>query len=233
VFISGLRLSFLGQQVLCRYRAASKLARLYLNTRWRWTPYENIAAHVPPQGLILDLGSGHGLLSLAMSLSEPGRTIRGVDHEPTRVELAREAAAGQANVEFAIGGLLEAVTDESLSGRVAGIVIMDAIHYLDYDEQEVLLSGARKALRPGGVLLIRDVDASAGKSFIVNRLYEKAMTGLGFTRADRLNFRSNDEWLQVLAKAGFEAASTPCNRFPFADLLFACRRPAVQAALAA
>lgn len=233
MFTSGIRLSSLGRQVLSRYRGASRTARLYLNTRWRWTPYESIAAHVPPQGMILDLGAGHGLLSLAMGLSEPGRTIRGIDHEPSRVHMAREAAAGQANLEFATGSLLDAVGDAALRGKVAGIVIMDAIHYLDYGDQEKLLTGARKALQPGGVLLIRDVDASAGKSFIVNRLYEKAMTGLGFTRGDRLNFRTNCEWLQVLAKAGFECASAPCSRFPFADLLFSCRLPAAHAAVAA
>src|SRR2546422_4897995 len=34
---------------------------------------------------------------------------------------------------------------------------------------------ARKSLQPGGVLLIRDVDASAGKNFFINRMHEKVM----------------------------------------------------------
>ena len=223
----------LGQQVLSRYRGATTRARLFLKARWAWTPYEQIAAWLPAHGKILDLGSGHGLLSLALGLNAPNRIIRGIDHDPKRVVMAQQAATGLTNLEFTTGNLLDAVADESLCGTVAGIVIMDALHYLDCREQELFLAYSRAALRPGGVLLIRDVDAGAGKSFFVNRLYERAMTGLGFTRADRLNFRTRGEWLQLLANAGFESACEPCSRYPFADLLFVCKLPAVQAALAA
>src|SRR5207244_4171982 len=100
------RLSSLGRQVLDRYRGAGMSARLFLNLRWRWTPYEEIARRVPTRGQILDLGSGHGLLSLAMSLSAPARTIRGIDHDAKRVEMASKAAAGLSNLQFAVSGLL-------------------------------------------------------------------------------------------------------------------------------
>ena len=226
-------LSSLGRQVLGRFGRAGISARLFLNARWRWTPYEQIASRVPAKGIILDLGSGHGLLSLAMSLSEPQRKIRGIDHEPSRVAMAQHAATGLTNLEFATGNLLEAVADDGLRGNVAAIVILDALHYLTAAEQEIFLAHCRRALQPGGVLLIRDVDADAGNSFFINRFYERTMTGLGFTRADRLNFRPRGEWHQLLASAGFESASEPCSRFPFADLLFVSRLSAAQAALAA
>lgn len=228
-----LRLSTLGRRVLGRYRGAGSAARLFLNARWRWTPYEQIAGRLAPQGLMLDLGSGHGLLSLAMGLSEPRRTIRGIDHDPRRVRLARQAAAGLTNVEFATGNVLDAVADPSLCGTVAGIVVMDMIHYLPYAEQELFLARCRVLLQHGGDLLIRDVDADAGKSFVINRVHERVMTSLGFTRGERLNFRSRGEWLRVLAGAGFQAASEPCSRFPFADLLFHCRLAPALAARAA
>jgi SAM-dependent methyltransferase len=233
VFASGPGLSSLGRQILSRYAGAGMTARLYLSMRWRWTPYEHIAAFLPTKGTILDLGSGHGLLSMALGLSQPARTIRAIDHEPGRVIIAQKAAAGLANLQFSTGGLLDAVGDDRLRVKVAGIAILDAIHYLDYDEQEVFLARARKALQPGGILLIRDVDAGAGKNFLVNRLYERAMTGLGFTSADRLNFRTHHEWRRLLTRAGFESASEPCSRFPFADLLFICKLPAAHAARAA
>ena len=229
VIAPNLRLSSLGRQVLSRYGGAGVAARFYLNLRWRWTPYERIAACVPSQGLILDLGSGHGLLSLAMGLSEPGRTIVGIDHDPQRVLLARQAAAGIANLDYATGSLLEAVANAARRGRISAIVILDALHYLNRAEQEAFLAHARTSLQPHGVLVIRDVDAGAGKNFLVNRVYEKTMTGLGFTRAKGLTFRTQHEWLEVLAQSGFQTASEPCSRFPFADRLFVCT-PSVQVA---
>jgi predicted RNA methylase len=40
---------------------------------------------------MLDLGSGHGLLAFALSLSHQGEVI-GVDHDPDRVRVAEAAA---------------------------------------------------------------------------------------------------------------------------------------------
>jgi 2-polyprenyl-3-methyl-5-hydroxy-6-metoxy-1,4-benzoquinol methylase len=215
-----LRLGTLGKDVLRRYRHASMSARWFLNARWRWTPYEQIASRVPARGLILDLGAGHGLLSIALALGSSERKIRGIDHDERRIAVAQKAAADLGNLEFKSGGLLDAVADRELWGAVSGIVVMDAMHYLTHHEQIVFLANARQALAPGGVLLIRDVDAAAGKNFIINRWHERIMTGLGFTRASQLHFRTQSDWLQVLAEAGFAAACEPCSRFPFADLLF-------------
>lgn len=220
----GFRLSPLGRRVLSRYHGAGVATRLFLNARWRWTPYEAVAARLPASGTILDLGSGHGLLSLALAMGGPGRTVRGTDHDARRVGLARRAAEGVANLEFTPGNLLDAAGDGTASGTVAGVVVLDALHYLSHDEQELFLARCRAALRePDGVLLVRDVDAGAGPASQFNRLYERVMTGLGITRAERLHFRSRAGWIAALAGAGFDVACEPCGRFPFADLLFACR----------
>lgn len=223
----------LGRRVRARYRGAGTGTRLYLNARWRWTPYEAVAARLPTSGTILDLGCGHGLLSLAAALAEPGRMVRGTDHDLGRAELARRAGVGLDNLQFAAGNLLDAV-DKQPPGTVAGIVVLDALHYLSFDEQERFLARCRSALRqPDGVLLVRDVDAGAGSTGRFNRLYERVATGLGFTRADRLHFRTRAGWHDALARAGFSVASEPCSRFPFADLLFTGRPLAVAAVRAA
>ena len=78
----GFRLTSLGRDVLSRYREAGLSARMFLNLRWRWTPYEEIARRIPAKGVILDLGLGHGLLAL----SEPARIVRGFDHDEKRAE---------------------------------------------------------------------------------------------------------------------------------------------------
>lgn len=224
------RLSPIGREVLQRYQGLSRSARLFLSARWRWTPYEQIASHVPTAGTVLDFGAGHGLLSLAMKLSAPDRIIRGIDHDAGRVDIARRAAAGLANIEFQTGTLESALAEQA---SVAGIVVIDAMHYLTLEAQERFVRRAWEVLAPGGVLLIRDVDADAGGTFFINRLHEKIMTGLGFTRADRLHFRTQAQWQELLTGAGFECAHEKCSRFPFADRLFRCRRLAQSQAMAA
>ncbi len=231
--MTAVRLTALGRDVLNRYGGAGYSARIFLNLRWRWTPYEEIASRLPEQGAILDLGSGHGLLSMALAINQPGRAVRGIDHDISRLELARRAASGMANLSYSAGGLLEAIAEPALRGSLAGIVAMDTLHYLTLPGQEAFLANARRALRPDGVLLIRDVDAGAGKTFLINRWHERIMTGLGFTRAERLNFRRQADWLRILAQTGFDAASEPCSRFPFADQLFVCRPTVAHVSLAA
>jgi SAM-dependent methyltransferase len=223
----------LGRDVLSRYGHASRAARVFLNARWRWTGYEPVAARLPADGLILDLGSGHGLLSLALGLSAPGRTVRGIEHDPHRIDIATRAAAQIPNVAFQCNDFFAALVDDSLCGAVAGIALMDTLHYLRFDVQEQLLARCRQLLRPDGVLVMRDVDAEAGKTFLVTSLHEKIATGLGLTRAEGLRFRGKTNWLAALTAAGYEAHGERYTRFPFADVLFECRPTRVAAAQAA
>lgn len=217
------RLTPLGLRVLQRYRGSGLKTRGFLRARWAWTPYEQIAAILPSSGTILDLGSGHGLLSLTMALSKPERFICGIDHDARRVEMSQQAANALPNAQFVVGDMLKAVAKQRLVGSLAGIVVMDAMHYLSFEDQETFLQNAIAALRPGGVLLVRDIDAGAGKTFWINRLFERMMVGLGFTCADRLHFRNREEWHDLFVRNGFEASSEPCSRFPFADRLFICK----------
>lgn len=215
----------LGSEVLGRYRGVSWLTRLFLNLRWCWTPYEEIASKLPREGTILDLGSGHGLLALVMALQCSGRQVRGTDHDAGRFALARRAAHGLENLDFQAGNLLERVRDEKIDLAPAGIVIMDTLHYLSPEEQNRLVRWAYSVLVPGGIFLVRDVDAGAGLSYLWNNLHERVMTGLGFTRAERMHFRARTEWEELFQGPGFAVTSEKCSRFPFADLLFTCTKP--------
>lgn len=214
----------LRRTILHRYRQAPLGTQLFLHARWHWTPYEAIAARLPDQGTILDLGSGHGLLSMTLALGSERRRVRGIDHDPLRVAVAQRAGRRLSNLHFEIGSLLDAIHDD-LSADLTGIVVMDTLHYLSAEEQEAFAARAYALLPPGGVLLVREVDADAGRTFFWNRWHERLMTGLGFTRGERLIFRGRAEWEDLFRKHGFEAASERCGRFPFADVLFACRRP--------
>jgi len=75
------------------FSAAPLSTRWFIRLRWKLTPYREIAARLPTGGRVLDLGSGHGLLSLALSMGSDKREIIGIDHDQARVRLAERAAA--------------------------------------------------------------------------------------------------------------------------------------------
>jgi hypothetical protein len=108
---------------------------------------------------------------------------------------------------------------------------MDVLHYLPHDQQQEFVRTAHDKLRPGGVLLVRDVDTAAGFRSFLNRRYERLMTGIGFTRAGQLHFRTRAEWQELFHDGAFAVQSESCGHFPFADVLFTCHKPAEAAAL--
>jgi SAM-dependent methyltransferase len=214
----------LSAEVLSRYRAASLATRLFLRARWQFTPYEILAARLPARGLILDLGSGHGLFALTLALQSDHRRILAVDHDRRRVKVARQAAAGLPAVQVHAGPLEHVLA--AAQPPIAGIVLLDTLHYLSATDQEAAVQRAYQLLSPEGLLLVREVDAGAGLTARIGRLHERLMTGLRLTRAGRLVFRTASAWEELLRRYGFRVRSEPCPSLCWADRLFLCRKEA-------
>jgi SAM-dependent methyltransferase len=211
------------------FSGASLSTRSFIWLRWKLTPYREIAAVLPKEGRILDLGSGHGLLSLALSMGSDRREIIGIDHDPARVRLAAGAAARYEifpKPRFEVGDLEKALATFA-SRSLSGIAMIDILHYLSPDGQAALLHEAARALEPGGILAVREVDPDGGVAAIWNRLYENVATRIGFTRSARthLEFRSVAGWTTVLESAGLDVRSEPCGSSLFSDVLFVAKRP--------
>jgi cyclopropane fatty-acyl-phospholipid synthase-like methyltransferase len=195
--------------------------RLFLRARYRLTPYSQMAAHLPRQGRILDLGCGHGLLGLTLALEAAEREVLGIDHDPARVKLAARAARGIANLSFEKGSLLAPPP-----GPWNGIAAIDVFHYFETRMQNAVLAHLRDALAPGGVFIMREVDPTGGIASRWNRAYEKIATRSGFTRSSEkqnLYFRAPADWVKQLESSGFEVQTERCSSPIFADILYVCR----------
>ena len=209
-------------QILSRYRDIPFSLRLFLIARWYLTPYESMARELPPEGDILDLGSGHGLLSLAVALQHPSRNVLGLDHDEKRNEVASGAARAVPNLKIASGTLLKPP-----ARLFKGITLIDVMHYFDSDTQKQILAGAQAALPCGGVLLVREVNPQGGIVARWNRFYEKMATRSGFTHSEKksdLYFRSPEEWASLLEDLGFLVRHRPCSSVLFSDVLFICEK---------
>ncbi|HKC81926.1 MAG TPA: class I SAM-dependent methyltransferase [Gemmatimonadaceae bacterium] len=213
-----------GSRVASLFSDAPLSTRAFIWLRWNSTPYPRIASVLPARGRMLDLGSGHGLLALALSLGSGERAIIGVDHDAGRVRLAASAMANSGIVSkprFEVGDLertLATFPDASLTG----IAMIDILHYFDAAAQTTLLREAARVLKPAGILAMREVDSAAGVSAVWNRFYENLSLKVGFTRSLRRQpeFRSASSWTRVLESTGFTVRSELCGSPIFADVLF-------------
>jgi 2-polyprenyl-3-methyl-5-hydroxy-6-metoxy-1,4-benzoquinol methylase len=109
----------------------------------------------PAQGRVLEIGCGHGLLSLYLALSSPGRRVVGVDIDGDKIALARRAAErlapGEAHVSF-----LTVASGELPKGPFDAIVVCDVLYLLGPPARRALLDAAVDQLAADGVLLIKE-----------------------------------------------------------------------------
>lgn len=202
--------------ILRRYRGGGAGARLYRRLRLRFGGLAALAARLPREGLVVDLGCGEGLLVHLLRDAAPGVRVLAVDHDAARIARVAASAPG---VEVACADF---ATFEL--PPCDGIALVDVLHYLDAAAQERLLDRAAAALRPGGTLLLREPDAGGGWRFRLARLHERVFLGLGWTRAALGRFRSGAEWTSLLAARGLAAECEP-PRGPYADRVVVGRKP--------
>jgi SAM-dependent methyltransferase len=208
--------------VVRRYRGQPWLTRAYLVLRRIVLPVDEIERHVPPAGRVLDACCGYGLVALVIAMRGPDRQVVGVDLDADRIRVAREAAAGIANVAF------EAADLRDVGARAADvIVLLDSLHYFSPGAQRQVLRDCRSALGDGGLLICRDALRERGPRYWWNWLHERVMVGFSITETrDRsLHFVTRNEMIEQLNGAGFCMQSEHRTRpwLPYSDRLFVAR----------
>lgn len=194
-----------GRQVLDLYREAPWSVRLHVGVRWATCPLGAVAAQIPTTGRILDVGCGHGLLSLLLAQGSVDRQITGIDVDSEKVAVAK-LAARRSKLSVACDFALMP-PGEIPDGPWDAAVVADVLYLLDSDDQHGLLRSCAQRLAPDGVLVVKEMAPTPAWKATWNRVQETASvrllritTGQGdftFTPPDRLAAWLTDEGLRV------------------------------------
>ena len=210
-------------RLLSLYQGAPVPARAHVRVRWATCPFRAVAAELPESGSILEVGCGHGLLSLYLALTSPDRRVTGIDVDEDKLAAARAAATK--------GGL--AATFQAVEGGAVpdgpwdGIAIVDVLYLLSADDQRSLLKSCADRLAPGGVLAVKEMAPVPRWKARWNVLQETASVKLlGITAGEELTFLPPVELASAMAAGGLEVRERPLHRrYPHPHHLLVGRRP--------
>jgi len=154
---------------------------------------------VPRSGFILDLGCGYGLATHWLAQYTDQRTFLGVDYDEEKIRVALRTAPNHGRIKFETGDILE--MDYPACDAV---LLLDVLHYWMPDKQQAILEKARRALRPGGKLILRDGAKAEDAAHQHVHRWEVFATkvGLNHTR-EGLHFQTLTELQAALKRAGF------------------------------
>jgi SAM-dependent methyltransferase len=190
---------------------------------------------LPSGGTLLDVGCGQGLALALLAEAKiadearawppdwppPPRFERMVGIEVRRrvANIARAALEADAEVIDADA--------RALSIAPARVVLLfDVLQLLPPGDQEALLATMAARLESGGVLIVREADASAGWRFAAVRFGNRLKLIAAGTWRQPFHPRTEEEWRACFARHGFASQARPMGKPPFANVMFRLTAPA-------
>lgn len=192
---------------------------------------------IPDDARVLDIGCGQALLASWLHTAAARHTAGDWPSgwppppRPGTYHGIERMARDVARAEAALAGLGPRVRIECADMRTAAfpacdvVVILDVLHYVDFEAQAAVLDRVRTALAPHGTLLLRVGDAGAGLPFRLSLWVDHVVTRLHGHRLGRLYCRPLADWQALLAAHGFAVRAVPMSSgTPFANVLLIADR---------
>jgi SAM-dependent methyltransferase len=166
---------------------------------------ERLCALRPERGRLLDVGSGLGFLM--DSAARAGWTVEGVEASPTAAAWARKLTGAEV-----MEGLME--TADIPAGEFDAVTILDTLRHVP--DPMALLRSARRALRPGGLLMVREINRDIQRvgTRLLGRKNPGAPTGprKAFEYAQRFSPKSILHALRLTGYSGCWVEPSPTFR---------------------
>lgn len=146
-------------EVASAYASEPWTTRAHTMVRWATSPMAAVERELPERGRVLEIGCGHGMFCVTAALGSPDRTVLGADIDGAKLVEARRAAAaaglGEDRLEFLeVEPDWRPPTDELYDA----VVILDVLYLLGVPGALELTRAAARVVRPGGRLLVKEMD---------------------------------------------------------------------------
>lgn len=178
------------EQLLKSYTYKGPILEWYCRIKSRLEQhYEPFHKLIPRSGKFYDLGCGNGFMTYMLHWAAKDRTFIGVDYDEEKIATAQNQFLRTDKTDF-----FQADLSSFEPQACDGIFLLDVLHYLLPQQQELLLERCAKALQPGGVIIIRDGLEELGKRHRGTRLSELfSTTVFGFNKTtNNLHFLKKD-----------------------------------------
>jgi uncharacterized protein (DUF2062 family) len=184
-------------------------------------------------GTLVDVGCGQGLTLavLVEARAHAGRAdwpadaprpacdeFVGIESRERVARLAARALGDSARV-------LHASAPAGLPDVFSSALLFDVLHLMPESDQQRLIDGLGVRMPTGGLVLVREVDAGAGRGFRAVRIGNQ-LKALAVGRwRQGFHFRTAAEWQRLFTAAGFDVEMRPMGEgTPFANILFRLRK---------
>ncbi len=180
---------------------------------------DEIGQYLPDQGTVLDIGCGFGLFSLYYAQVFPLARFCGLDRDTRRIAMATEAARrlGLANTCYAVGDAREFRAGD---GEHAAAYMLDIVHHIPPETVAPLLQELHAAIRPGGRLIVKDVDTQPAYKRWFTHALDLVMSPGGV-----IHYWPAGDLQALLQRIGFRVyRHLMVDILPYPHVLFVCHR---------
>ncbi len=167
----------IGQLARHLYPDGPRLTRFIQHHRHRICPVDLVAAQIPPNAAVLDIGCGGGLLIARLAAGARIRSAHGIDASAPAISLAqamvprlRELAPGP-EIRFEHRPVQQGLPDD----RYDAVCLIDVMHHVPPAHQERAFRDAAARVRPGGRLVYKDMADTRFPHAHMNRLHDLVM----------------------------------------------------------
>jgi cyclopropane fatty-acyl-phospholipid synthase-like methyltransferase len=207
-----------GVTVRRAYASENLGTRLHLALRWHTCPFAAVEELVPRDGDVLDAGCGHGLFTIYLALTGPGRRVLGADIDDDKLAIARRAAvtAGVADrVEFrrVDANWRPSDRDGGPTGPWDSVVEIDMLYLVGRARASAWVAGAAAALRPGGRVVVKELDVVPVWKARWSRFQEVLATRvLRITEGEELELIPCGDVVDVMCSAALDVTTRRLDR---------------------
>jgi SAM-dependent methyltransferase len=191
--------------------------RIHILIRYLTCPFLRTLDVIPEGSRVLEIGAGHGVYALLIA-TERAREVIAVDPDLRKMLLPSPSPRIRK-----VGGF-----ENCIRGTFNAIVFYDTLYLFEVPDRPALFASLFERLKPGGTLVLKDMDPSdrlktwwAKTQEDLNTRFLHITTGSGFVH------QRKEELAALLEAAGFVDfhARSVGRGYPHPHILYTARRP--------